>query len=189
VNNAVLLVPSVGTQIAFIDGCDVFRLTQITCRKEMNVLPNSLHAWRRTGGGVFYTTRSKLVSSFLMVALLVGVVSIYTGRQVLHSTVLRQTESRVSLDLNAASRIYQGEIDTIAAAINTASLDKEFLRLISRIERRKLGLMMRAVAQSNALDFAGVASADGAIIVGQVRDAPAENNGGTKASYRPRIHL
>ncbi|HVN25261.1 MAG TPA: ATP-binding protein [Syntrophorhabdales bacterium] len=109
-----------------------------------------------------------------MVALLVGVVSIYTGRQLLHSTVLRQTESRVSLDLNAANRIYQGQIDTIAAAINTAALDNEFSHLISRRDRRKLGLMMRAVAQSNGLDFAGLASADGAIIVTQVRDAPVE---------------
>jgi len=69
---------------------------------------------------MLYTTRSKFISSLLVVALLVGVVSIYTGRQLLYKTVLSETESRVRLDLNAARRIYQGQIDTISTALNIA---------------------------------------------------------------------
>ncbi len=113
---------------------------------------------------MLYTTRSKLVSSFLLVALFVGLVSIYTGRQLLYKTVLRETESRVSLDLNAARRIYQGQIDTMSTALNIAALDREFQGLILRKETENLRSKLRVIAHKTGLDFAGVASADGMII-------------------------
>ena len=74
---------------------------------------------------MFYTTRSKLISSFLVVALLVGLVSVYTGGQLLYKTVLRETESRISLDLKAARKIYQGQIDAISTALDVGALDGE----------------------------------------------------------------
>lgn len=113
---------------------------------------------------MLYTTRSKLISSFLLVALFVGLVSIYTGRQLLYKTVLRETESRVSLDLNAARRIYQGQIDTLSTAFNIAALDREIQGLILRKDAENLRSRLRAVAQKTGLDFAGVSSADGAVM-------------------------
>jgi hypothetical protein len=74
----------------------------------------------------------------LLVALLVGLVSIYTGRQLLYKTMLREAESRISLDLNAARKIYQGKIDIISTAFNIASLDGEFQGSILEKEPEKL---------------------------------------------------
>ena len=72
--------------------------TEIALR---NVRCSDLNRKERT---MLYTTRSKFISSLLVVALLVGLVSIYTGRQLLYKTVLSEAENRISLDLNAARR-------------------------------------------------------------------------------------
>ncbi len=113
---------------------------------------------------LFYTTRSKLISSFLVVALLVGLVSVYTGGQLLYKTVLRETESRISLDLNAARKIYQGQIDAISTALDVAALDSEIQDALLRKGRGNLRLKIIAVAKKTRLDFAGVTSADGTIM-------------------------
>jgi hypothetical protein len=113
---------------------------------------------------MLYTTRSKFISSLLLVALLVGLVSIYTGRQLLYKTVLREAESRISLDLNAARRIYQGKTDTVSTALSIASLDGEFRGSILEKESEKLTRKLRVIARKTGLDFAGVASADGVVI-------------------------
>ncbi|MGA2106442.1 MAG: ATP-binding protein [Syntrophorhabdales bacterium] len=113
---------------------------------------------------MLYTTRSKLISSFLGVALLVGLITIYTGRQLLYKTVLGETESRISLDLNAARRDYQGNIDTISTVLNIAAFDREFQGSVLRKETEKLAWKLRYIAQQTGLDFAGIASADGVVI-------------------------
>jgi two-component system NtrC family sensor kinase len=113
---------------------------------------------------MLYTTRSKFISSLLVVALLVGLVSIYTGRQLLYKTVLGEAESRISLDLNAAGRIYQGQIDTISTALNIASMDGELKGEILKKESEKLKWKLGVIAQKTGLDFAGVASTDGVVI-------------------------
>ncbi|MGD0233702.1 MAG: ATP-binding protein [Syntrophorhabdales bacterium] len=113
---------------------------------------------------MLYTTRSKFISSLLVVALLVGLVSIYTGRQLLYKTVLGEAESRISLDLNAAGRIYQGQIDTISTALNIASMDGELKGSILKKEPEKLKWKLGVIAQKTGLDFAGVASTDGVVI-------------------------
>src|SRR5208283_3778713 len=113
---------------------------------------------------MLYTTRSKFISSLLVVALLVGLVSIYTGRQLLYKTVLGEAESRISLDLNAAGRIYQGQIDTISTALNIASMDGELKDEILKKEPEKLKWKLGVIAQKTGLDFAGVASTDGVVI-------------------------
>ncbi len=136
---------------------------------------------------MLYTTRSKLISSFLLVALFVGLVSIYTGRQLLYKTVLRETESRVSLDLNAARRIYQAQIDTMSTALNVAAMDREFQGLILRKETASIRSKLRAIAQRTGLDFAGVASADGAVIsrIGPVSPSAPD---GSRIAENPLAH-
>jgi len=51
---------------------------------------------------MFSSTRSKLIASFLGVALLVGVFSLFIGGQLLYKSVLSEATNRVRLDLNAA---------------------------------------------------------------------------------------
>ncbi len=122
---------------------------------------------------MLYTTRSKVIGSFLGVALLVGIVSIYIGRQLLYKTVLDEAESRISLDLNAEQRIYQGYVDAVAAALAVSSLDPEFQDSIVRRQTGSLTSKLRLIAQRTGLDFMGVACADGVVMARMGPSSPA----------------
>jgi len=110
---------------------------------------------------MFYSTRSKLIASFLGVCLLVGAVSLLIGVQLLYKAVLSEATNRVRLDLNAAREIYQTRIKTIRIPLSTTVLgpgfrlaleNKEIPDLVSRLER---------LARNAELDFAGIVSKDG----------------------------
>jgi len=55
---------------------------------------------------VFYSTRSKLILSFLGISFLVCGVALLVGGQLLYKAVLNEANTRISLDLNAAREIY-----------------------------------------------------------------------------------
>ena len=55
---------------------------------------------------MFYSTRSKLIGSFLGVSLLVGAVSLFIGVRLLNEHVLGEAANRVRLDLNAAAELF-----------------------------------------------------------------------------------
>ena len=59
---------------------------------------------------MLYSTRSKLVFSFVSVALLVGIVSLAVGWQLLYRSVLNEANNRVRQDLNVARVIYDDQI-------------------------------------------------------------------------------
>jgi len=55
---------------------------------------------------MFYSTRLKIVASFLAVSLIGGTVSLLVGTRLLYTAVFNEARMRVSLDLNAAREIY-----------------------------------------------------------------------------------
>jgi two-component system NtrC family sensor kinase len=110
---------------------------------------------------VFYSTRSKLIASFLGVCLLVGAVSLFIGVQLLYKAVLSEATNRVRLDLNTAREIYQTRIKTMRIPLSTTVLgpgfrlaleNKEIPDLVSRLER---------LARNAELDFAGIVTKEG----------------------------
>jgi len=113
---------------------------------------------------MFYSTRSKLIASFLGVCLLVGAVSLFIGVQLLYKAVLSEATNRVRLDLNAAREIYQTRIKTIRIPLSTTVLgpgfrlaleNKEIADLVSRLER---------LARNAELDFAGIVTKEGSTL-------------------------
>jgi hypothetical protein len=62
---------------------------------------------------MFYSTRLKIVVSFLAVALIGGTVSLLVGTRLLYTAVLNEARMRVSLDLNAAREIYNNRLREI----------------------------------------------------------------------------
>ena len=110
---------------------------------------------------MFYSTRSKLIASFLGVCLLVGAVSLFIGVQLLYKAVLSEATNRVRLDLNTAREIYQTRIKTMRIPLSTTVLgpgfrlaldNKEIPDLVSRLER---------LARNAELDFAGIVTKEG----------------------------
>ena len=71
---------------------------------------------------MFYSTRSKLIASFLGVVFLVGVVSLIIGGQLLYKAVLSEAMNRVRLDLNAAREIYLNRIKSIVCPLSVSSM-------------------------------------------------------------------
>ena len=113
---------------------------------------------------MFYSCRAKLITSFLGVSLLVGLVSVYIGSQLLYRRVLNEATNRISLNLNSARRIYQARVDTIATALTVASTDGEFHSSLKKNEIEKLTGKLSSIGKLAKLDFAGLTSSDGRVI-------------------------
>jgi len=105
---------------------------------------------------VFYSTRSKLIASFLGVSFLVGAVSLFIGGQLLYKSVLNEATNRVRLDLNAAREIYETRIKAIRSPLTITALGFGFLSALKRHDAPELVSRLRRLAQNAELDFLGV---------------------------------
>lgn len=110
---------------------------------------------------MFYSTRSKLIISFLGVSILVGIISLFAGIQLLYKTVLNEANTRISLDLNAAREIYISRINTIHIALNTVKYDGELRSFLSSNQTGKAVQKLRVISQQTGLDFAGIVLRNG----------------------------
>ncbi len=110
---------------------------------------------------MFYSTRSKLIASFLGVSFLVGAVSLFIGGQLLYKAVLSEATNRVRLDLNAAREIYETRIKAIKSPLSVTTLGLGFLSAQKRHDAPELVDRLRRLAQNAELDFAGIVTREG----------------------------
>jgi len=110
---------------------------------------------------MFYSTRSKLIASFLGVAFLVGVVTLFIGGQLLYKAVLTEATNRIRLDLNAAREIYQTRIQSLRSPLNITTLGFGFLSAVTRRDAPDLVTRLKRLAQEAELDFAGIVTKEG----------------------------
>jgi two-component system NtrC family sensor kinase len=110
---------------------------------------------------LFYSTRSRLILSFLGVAIVVCGVALTVGGQLLYSAVLNEANTRVRLDLNAAREIYNSRIKGLKVALNIVTLGPVFRSALGENDAEKLVPLLRNVAQQTELDFVGVVTKEG----------------------------
>ncbi|MBW2039453.1 MAG: cache domain-containing protein [Deltaproteobacteria bacterium] len=110
---------------------------------------------------MFYSTRSKLIASFLGVSFLVGAVSLFIGVQLLYKAVLNEATNRVRLDLNAARELYLNRINSVKVSLNITTLGFEFRSALKRHDAPELVNRLRRLAQHAELDFAGIVTNKG----------------------------
>jgi len=110
---------------------------------------------------MFYSTRSKLIASFLGVSFLVGAVSLFIGGQLLYKAVLSEATNRVSLDLNSAREIYINRINRVEISLSIKTLGLGFRSDLERHDAPELVNRIRRVAQHAELDFAGIVTKQG----------------------------
>ena len=110
---------------------------------------------------MFYSTRSKLVLSFLGVSIVVCGVALIVGGQLLYKAVLNEATTRVRLDLNAAREIYLSRVKVIKVALNVTTLGPVFRASLEKHDAQKLVGLLRNVAQQTELDFAGIITKEG----------------------------
>jgi two-component system NtrC family sensor kinase len=110
---------------------------------------------------LFYSTRSRLIISFLGVALLVCVVALIVGGQLLYKSVLNEAYNRVRLDLNAAREIYLTRVKGIKVALNITTVGPVFRSALEKQDAQKLVGLLTNIAQQTELDFAGIVTKEG----------------------------
>ncbi|HTY64958.1 MAG TPA: cache domain-containing protein [Acidobacteriota bacterium] len=113
---------------------------------------------------MFYTTRSKLVLSFVGVAVLVCGVALVVGGQLLYRGIFNEATNRVRMDLNAAREIYLTRIRGIRVALNLTSTGSGFLSAMERLDPATLIARLNDVARQSELDFMGIVGKDGKVV-------------------------
>ncbi len=113
---------------------------------------------------ILYSTRSKLITSFLGVSFLVGVVSLFVGGQLLYKSVLSEAQIRVSLDLNAAREIYQARIKLVNVSLNITTLGFGFVSAIKQRDIQELQHRLGRMSVHAELDFAGIVTGNGKVL-------------------------
>lgn len=110
---------------------------------------------------MFYSTRSKLILSFLGISFLVCGVALLVGGQLLYKAVLNEANNRISLDLNAAREIYFSRIKGIKVALNITTLGPVFRSALERRDAQKIIPLLTNIAQQTELDFVGIVTKEG----------------------------
>jgi two-component system NtrC family sensor kinase len=113
---------------------------------------------------MFYSTRSKLIASFLGVVILVGAVSLFVGGQLLYKAVLSEATNRVRLDLNSARELYLNQIEKVKNSLDISSLGPGFRSELRRRNVQGLLPIIGFVALHADLDFAGIVTSEGSTL-------------------------
>jgi two-component system NtrC family sensor kinase len=115
---------------------------------------------------MFYSTRSKLIASFLGASFLLGVVFLFIGGKLLNKAILSEATNRVRLDLNAAREIYLSRIKAIRCPLTITSLEPTFRSAIKKREVSELMPRLETIARSAELDFVGIVRKEGHTLCG-----------------------
>ena len=110
---------------------------------------------------MLYSTRSKLIGSFLGVSLLVGSVTLFIGVRLLNEHVLGEAVNRIRLDLNAAGEIYRTRIKYVKISLQITTLGSGFISTLKDRNVPDLIDRLERMANLAELDFAGIVADDG----------------------------
>ena len=120
---------------------------------------------------MFYSTRFKLIVSFLAVSLIAGFVSFLVGTMLLFNAVLNEATNRVRSDLNAAREVYLTRLHAIRAPLINAAQEPLFCSAINWRNTFKLVPRLESLAKSAELDFMGIVGRNGKTILRLGKDS------------------
>jgi two-component system NtrC family sensor kinase len=110
---------------------------------------------------VFYTTRSRIIFSFLGMCLIVGGLSLLVGGQLINRSVLSEANNRIRMDLNAAREIYNNVTMRLNLGLTLTSLEDGFQSAVKFQDIETITSRLEEVAREIKLDFAGIVTAAG----------------------------
>ncbi|MEE4354857.1 MAG: cache domain-containing protein [Desulfococcaceae bacterium] len=105
--------------------------------------------------GFLFSTRSRLIISFLSVSLLLGFVSLLVGGQMLYRSVLHEANNRVRQDLNVARLIYEDRVNAIRLSLEMSGMSADVRTALAEKDRDFLMSLLSRTAAGAKLDFAG----------------------------------
>ncbi len=110
---------------------------------------------------MFYSTRSKLILSFLGISFLVCGVALLVGGQLLYKAVVNEATNRIRLDLNSAREIYLNRIKGVKVALNITTLGPVFRSAFEKKDAHKIIPLLTNISQQTELDFVGIVTKEG----------------------------
>jgi len=110
---------------------------------------------------MLYSTRSKLIASFLGVSLLVGAASLFIGVRLVDKHVFGEALNRVRQDLNAANEMYATRVKHVKTSLNITALGFAFISSVRDHNTTDLALRLERMTKLADLDFAGIVAEDG----------------------------
>jgi two-component system NtrC family sensor kinase len=113
---------------------------------------------------MLYSTRSKLVASFLGVSLLVGAASLFIGVRLVDTHVFGEALNRVRQDLNAANEMYVTRVKHVKTSLSITALGFAFISSVREHNTGDLALRLERMARLADLDFAGIVTEDGSTL-------------------------
>jgi two-component system, NtrC family, sensor kinase len=113
---------------------------------------------------MLYSTRSKLIASFLGVTFLVGAASLFIGVGLVDKHVFGEALNRVRQDLNAASEMYATRVKHVKISLSITTLGFAFISSVRDHNLTDLVLRLERMAKLADLDFAGIVTPDGSAL-------------------------
>jgi two-component system NtrC family sensor kinase len=114
---------------------------------------------------VIFSTRFRLIISFLAMAALIGGFSLVIGVQLLTRSVFNEATNRIRLDLNAAREIYRNVEDRLNLGLSIPTLEASFISALQAGDIPFLRGCLQSVAARLDLDFAGLVSPDKRVLL------------------------
>jgi len=113
---------------------------------------------------VYFSTRFRLISSFLVMAILVGGLSLIVGALLLTRSVFYEASNRVRQDLNTAREIYRSAEDRLSLGLTLVALQPEFRSAVLARDLAGVSSCIGTLAAQLRLDFAGVVTPEGSTL-------------------------
>jgi len=110
---------------------------------------------------VYLSTRFRLITSFLAMAILVGGLSLIVGARLLTASVFNEASNRVRQDLNTAQEIYRSAVDRLTLGLTLVALQPEFRQAVGGRDQADIASCVGTLADQLDLDFAGLVSPEG----------------------------
>jgi two-component system NtrC family sensor kinase len=113
---------------------------------------------------VYLSTRFRLIGSFLVMAILVGGLSLIVGARLLTRSVFNEASNRVRQDLNSAWEIYRSAEDRLSLGFTLIALQPEFHAAVLDGDLNRISSCVGTLASQLRLDFAGLVSPEGSTL-------------------------
>ena len=105
--------------------------------------------------------RLKLIVSLVIVALFVGLISLFSGVRLLREYVIDEAVNRARLDLKAASEMYASHVKYIRISLTITTLGKGFISAVTHQHTNDIIYRLNRMAREAGLDFAGIVDSHG----------------------------
>ncbi len=109
--------------------------------------------------------RLKLIISFLIVIITIGLVTTLFGTHLIGEGIIKQAQDKVRVDLNSAREIYQGELNDIQSVIRLTA-ERFFIKdALVKNDLAKLNAELKEIREKESLDALNLINEAGIIIV------------------------